>query len=136
MAIPFFYRFRLAQFLLLDSKETGAFAAMRASSRLMRGNSMHLFKLDLSFWWFYALDLLVTAICYADMLLAMLGIALPIDATFAFFATFVIYLAAQLALYWWRKNEVSTTYAYFYHVLSQPKEETPAPVAQNQPWYY
>ena len=136
IAVPFFYRFRMAQYLLLDGKETGALAAMRTSGKLMRGNGIALFKLDLSFWWFYALDLLVTTICYADMLLAMLGITLPVDATFAFFATFVAYLAAQLALYWWRKNEVSTTYAYFYHVLSQPKEETPAPVAQNQPWYY
>lgn len=132
LAIPFFYRFRQAQLILLDEPEKGALHAMRTSWQMMKGNCIVLFKLDASFWWFYVLEILVAAICYADWLLALLGVTLPVNATLAFFATFAIYLVAQLALYWWRKNEVETTYAIFYGALKQPKEAAPAP--QNLPW--
>ena len=132
LSIPFFYRLRMAQLILLDEPEKGALYAMRSSWRMTKGSASALLKLDLSFWWFYLLELLITAICYADKLLALLGIALPVDATFAFFATFVLYLLAQLALYWWRKNEVDTTYAVFYNALKQPKEAADTP--QNLPW--
>lgn len=132
MAAPFFYRFRMAQYILLDEPEKGAINAMRGSWQMTRGNAFSLLKLDFSFWWFYLLDLLVSAICYADALLAALKIELPVDATVAFFATFIVYLLCQLGLYWWRKNEVDTTYAVFYDGLKQPKP----PVAAKQPWSY
>ena len=131
-AAPFFYRFRQAQLILLDEPEKGALYAMRTSWQRMRGSCMALFRLDLSFLWFYLLDLLVTLICYADWLLASLGVTLPVDPTLAFFSTFILYLVAQLVLYWWRKNEVSTTYAVFYDALKQPKETAETP--QNLPW--
>ena len=136
LSAPFFYRFRMAQFVLLEEPEKGALNALRTSRRLMRGNAMTLFKLDVSFWWFYLLDLGVTAVCYADVLLALLGITLPVSATFSFFASFGVYLVCQLALYWWRKNEVDTTYAVFYDALKQPRQPKPAPVPQKQPWTY
>lgn len=136
LAAPFFYRFRLAQYVLLDAPEKGALNALRTSGRLMRGKAMTLFKLDISFWWFYLLDLLVSAVCYADALLALLGIALPVSADFAFFASFVLYLLLQLGLYWWRKNEVDTTYAVFYDALQQPQQKKTAPVPKKQPWTY
>jgi uncharacterized membrane protein len=132
LAIPFFYRFRQAQLILLDAPEKGALYALRTSWQQMKGNCLALFKLDLSFWWFYALELLATGICFADMLLLLLGITLPVDATLAFFAPFIIYLVAQIALYWWRKNEVATTYAVFYDTLMQTEESAPTP--QNLPW--
>ena len=136
LAAPFFYRFRLAQYVLLEEPEKGALNALRTSGRLMRGKAMALLKLDISFWWFYLLDLLVSAVCYADALLALLGITLPVSVTFAYFASFVLYLVLQLGLYWWRKNEVDTTYAVFYHALQQPQQKKPAPMPQKQPWTY
>lgn len=136
LAAPFFYRFRMAKFILLDVPEKGALSALRGSWRMTRGNAFALLKLDFSFWWFYLLDVLVTAICYADALLATLKIPLPVDSTTAFFATFVIYLGCQLALYWWRKNEVDTTYAVFYDALKQPRQANPAAIINNQPWSY
>ncbi len=124
LAAPFFYRFRLANFVLLDQPEKGALYALRTSRSLMRGNAMTLFKLDVSFWWFYGLDLLVSILCYADALLMLLGVALPVSTDAAFFISFFLYLLSQLGLYLWRKNEVSTTYAIFYDALKPPQEET------------
>ena len=42
---------------------------------------------------------------------------------FLFLLFFVLYLCAQLALYWWKRNEVAVTYAHAYLILC-PKEET------------
>ena len=121
---PFFYCFRIANFVLLDNPEKGALHAIRTGRRLMRGNIIKLFVLDLSFWWFYGLDLLVGLICYADVLLALLGVSLPVSADVAFFVTFGLYLLCQLGLYVWRRNEVSTTYALFYDALLPPQEDS------------
>ncbi len=125
VAAPFFYRFRLANFVLLDQPEKGALFALKTSRSLMRGNAMTLFKLDVSFWWFYALDLLVGIVCYADALLALLGVTLPVSADAAFFISFFAYLICQLGLYLWRRNEVSTTYALFYDALKPLQPQTP-----------
>ena len=131
LAAPFFYRFRLANFILLDQPEKGALFALKTSRSLMRGNTMALFKLDVSYWWFYALDLLVGIICYADALLVLLGVPLPVGADAAFFISFFAYLICQLGLYLWRRNEVSTTYAVFYDTLKQPKQKPGTPIPQN-----
>jgi len=136
LAAPFFYRFRQARFVLLTEPEKGALNALRTSRRLMAGNIFTMIRLDISFWWFYLLDLLVSAVCYGDALLSLAGIALPVSASFAYFAFFGLYLLLQLGLYWWRQNEVSTTYAVFYNALTQPRQEKPVPASKNQPWIY
>lgn len=133
LAAPVFYRFRMANFVLLDAPEKGALHALRTSRSLMRGNTMTLFKLDVSFWWFYGLDLLVSILGFADTILMLLGVTLPVSADAAFFASLGIYLICQLALYWWRRNEVSTAYVLIYDALQQPQ---PKPVPHNQPWTY
>lgn len=122
---PFFYCFRIATFVMLDKPEEGARHAIRAGRRLMRGNILSLFVLDLSFWWFYALELLIGVICYADVLLSLLGVTLPVSADAAFFITLGLYMLGQLGLYVWRKNRVSTTYALFYEALKTSVQETP-----------
>lgn len=137
LATPFFYRLRMAQYILLEDPQMGAFAALLQSNRMMKGNMWALIRLDLSFWWFYALDVLVSVICYADKLLMLVGVTLPVSVDVAFFVSFAVYLVCQLALYWWRKNEVSTTYAAFYEALKQPQPQPkPQPIPKNQPWDY
>lgn len=139
LATPFFYRLRMAQYILLEDPQMGALAAMLQSNRMMKGNMCALIKLDLSFWWFYVLDVLVSVICYADTLLTLAGVTLPVSADVAFFVSFGVYLVCQMALYWWRKNEVSTTYAAFYEALQQPRPQSQPkmqPVPKNQPWDY
>ena len=89
---------------LIENPRMGAFAALRKSRRLMRGNCISLLQLDLSFWWFYVLEVLLTVVCYADMLLPMVGIQLPFSSTVAFFLFYLLNLGGQVALYWWKKN--------------------------------
>ena len=113
------YIYRLAMFSLLDDEKTGAFAAMRNSRILTRGHRLQLFKLDLSFWWFYALEILVSAFSFLDLLLPLLGITLPIPAAVVTFIGFALYAAGELALYYWRKNEIYVTYAMVYNTLME-----------------
>lgn len=119
LCAPFFYRYRLAMYSLLDDEQTMALAAMRNSRILTKGQRMEIFKLDLSFWWFYACEVLAAALCFLDLILPSLGIALPLPREVVTFACFGIYAAAQLALHYWRKNEVNVTYAQVYNTLME-----------------
>lgn len=114
VAAPRFYSYRMAFFALLDDPKSGARMALRRSTLMMRGNRKDLFRLDVSFWWFYVLDGLTVALCYGDLLLSMLGIQLPIPADGAYFLFYVLYLAAQIGLYVWARNRVECTYAVGY----------------------
>lgn len=136
LCAPFFYRYRMAAFWLMDHPQNGALAAMHTSRKLMQGKRKALFCMDLKFWWFYLLDLLVTAICYGDLLLSTLGVALPISADASYFLFFGIYLVCQLILYYCVRNEVGVTYAHLYLKLTetQPEEQPQAPA--KQPWVY
>lgn len=116
---PFFYRYRLAMYSLLDDDQTMALAAMRNSRILTKGHRMAIFKLDLSFWWFYTCELLVAALGFLDLILPSLGIALPLPQAAVTFLCFGIYAAAQLALHYWRKNEINVTYAQVYNTLME-----------------
>lgn len=136
ITIPLFYRFRMASFALADVPRAGAFAALRSSSRMMRGNRWALFRLDLSFWWFYLLEGIAAALCYGDVLLALIGIDLPISANVSYFLFYAIGLAGQTALYCWAKNHVTVTYAKVYEALRLPAVQKPAPIPRNQPWSY
>ena len=117
ISLPFYYRYRMAAYYLLDETEKGAVAALRASRKLMRFLCMDLFKLDLKFWLYYLLDLLITAVCYGDMLLPLLGIQLPFNGDAAYFIFLVAYAILQLVLYCWKRTEVEVTYAGAYCFL-------------------
>ena len=117
-----FYRIRMAELWLLDHPGRGAFAAIINSFKLMNRNCIATFKIDLRFWWFFGLEMLITLLLYADMLLTALGITLPFDANVAYLVSLGAYLIAQLALYVWKQNEVSVTYAHLYGAL-KPTEE-------------
>lgn len=90
---------------------------------MMYGSRIALFKLDLSFWWFFALEILVAVIAYCDSLLPLMGIPLPMGSTVSYYLFFILSSVCQLALYWWKKGEVDMTYAHVYHALSQPRQE-------------
>ena len=120
-----FFRFRLAELWLLDHPEGGALKALRTSKRLMQGNWKAMFRIDLTFWWFYLLDLLVSILCYGDVILDALGMEMTTDAFGTYLLFFCLYVWAQMALYWWKRNEVAVTYAHAYLTLlpEEPTEE-------------
>ena len=53
--IPLSYRLRLVQLIIMDEEKIGAREAIRFSFRLTKGSCWQLFRLDLSFWWYYLL---------------------------------------------------------------------------------
>lgn len=130
-AVPLYYRLRLMDYVVLDRPEKGAMYAMRVSKSVMRGKRMDLFKLDLSYWWFYLLEALVLALCYGDVILAMLGVDLGMSQTVAFFVFYASALVAQLGLYVWKKPVLMATYARYYDaVRPRPQEDVYPPVGE------
>ena len=117
LVIPVSYRLRLADFRIMDDPKCGAFAALLHSNRLMRYNCVDLFRLDLSFWWYYLGNFIVTLLCYGDTLLPALGITLPFSDNLAFFLFYILGIAAQVALHWYALNHITVTYAKFYDAL-------------------
>ena len=122
MLVPMFYRYRLANYILMDKPAYGALRAMTESQVLMRKNCFALFKLDLSLWWYYLLTGISLAICYGDVILSMLGIALPWSDTVSYFLFYGLFLAVQFVLYYFFGNRIGVTYALAYEAL-KPQEE-------------
>ncbi len=128
--IPVFYRLRLAELALTDGAP-GARASFRISSLLSRGKRLFLFRLDLSFWWYYLGLLLCAGISYSDVLLSLLGINLTGDVWMLLFSTLSI--LAQLLFFWHFAPFVNTTVATAYDRLRS--EHTPSdtpPVIENK----
>ena len=124
VAAPRFYHYRMAFFALLDDPQAGARMALRRSTLMTHRQRLEIFKLDLSFWWFYALDGLTLVLCYGDSILKLLGVSLPISAEASYFLFYGLYLAAQLSLYVWARNGVECTYAAGYDDLCRKLTET------------
>lgn len=133
-AVPIFYRLRMADYLILDESGTGALAAMGQSMRLMRRKGTALFSLDLSFWWFYALEILTACVGYGDVLLPQMGVALPVSEDAAFFLFFFLHIVCQLGLYLFAKAKVEMTYGVFYENLEKTPAAPAAPARTN--WDY
>lgn len=123
LAAPRFYNYRLAFYALLDDPKAGARMALGRSTVMMRGRKLDVFKLDLSFWWFYLLEVLTMALCYGEVILGWMGIQLPMDVEMASYLFYGLYLAAQLGLYVWAQNGVECTYAAGYDALLRELEE-------------
>jgi uncharacterized membrane protein len=114
--IPLLYRFRLADWAIMDQTPR-ALAAFSLSGICTRGNRFSLFQLDLSFWWYYGLQLLAAILAYGDTLLTALGV--NVNANAAFFAFYILSLAIQLLIAWRFAPRVQTTYALAYENLLQ-----------------
>lgn len=122
-AAPKYYSYRMADYCLLDNPKAGAMVALRRSTLMLHKNRLALLKLDLRFWWFYLLDGLTVVLCYGDTLLALAGIALPMDQQVAYFLFYLLYLAGQVSLYVWARNKVECTYAAAYECLKADLDE-------------
>ncbi len=119
-----FFRFRLAEMWLLDHSGNSALLALRSSRKAMRGNFKAMLRIDLSFWWFYLLEILITVLRYSNVILKSFGMEMTTDAFSHYLIFFSLYIWAQMALYWWKRNEVAVTYAHAYMALCP--QETPA----------
>ena len=132
---PIFYRFRLSDLHLLEYPEEGAFQALAASTRLMRGSYGAMLRLDLHFWWYHGLHLLVLLLGSAGIFIPFAGIQLPIPSDVVPVITATLFALFSLALAWWKKNPVRVAYVHAYEILQDPPAE-PEPEPGNQPWTY
>ena len=126
------YRFRMVNYLLLDHPGMGAREALHLSRYQMRGHKADLFKLDLSFLWFYVLQVLASVIAYGDYLIAFFDIPIGFSAEVAFFVFLLLSLACQGILYYRARNKVEVTYATFYCATQLPIHKDTAP--EQNPW--
>lgn len=120
--------YRMVDYLLIDRPQLGAFGALRESRRMMQGNMKMMLRVDLSFWWYYLLQALVSVLVYLNMVLALFSIGLPPE--ILYWGTVVLYLAADFALRYFFSNKVAVTYALFYDSLC-PKQEQSGAVLGN-----
>lgn len=123
--LPAYYGYRMTNFCIADSPRQGALAALHRSKTMLRRNRIALFRLDLSMWWFYVLQFLISAVCYGDMILPALGITLPWSSTFSYYFFFVLSLVLQIVTYYFLMNRVYVAYALAYEGLQGPKEPEP-----------
>ena len=114
------YGFRMSLYLLMD-RPVGGVRAHFESLRLMRGRKWQLFKLDLRFWWYHGLGLLILGVGYLDVILGLLGLPMPMDETVMFFLTLAVYCGLQLLLSLWKKCEVDGAYVLAYEQIANPE---------------
>ena len=117
LVIPASYRLRLAQYLLMENKALGAWRAIRTSSKVMRRNCFKMLFLDLSYWWYYLIPMLLIVPAYADVLLPLLKLELPVDPAVLYIAGNVIYVLLSLIFECAARPRVQTTYALAYDAL-------------------
>ena len=102
------YRLRLVEFALVDGRER-ALQNMLESNRNMRGKCGFLFRLDLSFWWYFLLQVLASVLAYGDLL---------IGGDVAYWVFCLLSAGVQLLLGWAFLPRVQTTYALVYDMLA------------------
>jgi len=117
--VPLFYRYRMSDYILLDSEKPSALLAIRKSTEMMRGNAMRLFVLDLRLWWYYLLLLVSGLLSYGDLLLPSLGISLPFSEDWALLFFSLLSTAMQFAYFYLFRGQVETVYACAYTSLKE-----------------
>lgn len=120
--LPATYQYRMVNYVLMHDPRIGAMHALRESKKMMRRNRWALFKIDLSLWWFYAVSILATAVCYGEEPLAMVGINVALPDWASYFLFYVLFLGITFASNMLLKGKVGVVYAMFFDAV-RPKEE-------------
>ena len=128
LILPAYYRFRMVDFCLADDPQNGAIYALTKSRFLMRRNCFALFRLDLTLWWFYAAQVLISLVCYGDILLPMLGVTFPWSDAVSYYLFFGLSLLLQLVLYWFGLNRATAAYAVVYDILQADMPQPAQPI--------
>lgn len=131
--IPAWYGYRMVTFCIADNPRKGALASLHQSKMMLRRNRFALFRLDLTMWWFYALQILFSCLAYGDVILPMLGISLNWNPTFSYYFFFLLSLVLQVLTYYFLLNRVNVTYAVAYDTLLN-REESPVLQEENLPF--
>lgn len=123
--VPLFYRLRLAQYVILEDPQRGALAAMAESMRLTKKHCTQLLRLDLRFWWYHLISLLLAMLAYGDYILPALGVDLPFSPELAYMLFYCLYAAGTIAQHYAFRPQVTVTYAAAYDTLRTPPQQLP-----------
>ena len=107
------YVLRFAAFAVMDGR--GAISSLFYSLWLSFKNFGKLIRLDLSFWWFYLLQVLITVVSVVGMALLLLLSVSPVVSIFPPFGLGMLCLGLLL---WQYQGKVLTSYALLYDAIS------------------
>ncbi len=96
VAVPLLYRFRMCNYLLMEDERAGVMASFGISSRMTKGERKNLFLLDLSFWWYHLLTVLISLIIYVPDFLNDIGVNLPVNYETANLLAYIVYIICYL----------------------------------------
>ena len=122
MMIPVSYRLCMAKLVILDDPRAGAFRAVAESFKMTRRNCMALFKLDLSFWWYYLLTVLVSALSMAEVFL-------PMSEAMAW-GSYAAALLLQAGIYYFFRPKLEVSRCLIYNAI-RPKPQQNGVVLGN-----
>lgn len=129
LAVPIFYRLRLATYRILDEDRPGALQALSQSRRLMKGNCMALFLLDLSYWWYYMLSALLGILPWVSDWVSLPGFWGNGDWLYA--GSYILYALGMFVLQYFAIAKMQTTYCLFYDKVMDA--QAPAPTLDTAP---
>lgn len=123
--IPKIYSIRLSFYRIADDDRPGALISIAQSKRMMRGHRWLLAKLDLSFWWYYLLQVLLAALLELPVYLA--GSVIPMRPELLALIAVVVQSLGSLWLYYKFLLKVEVSYALFYDTLLEAHKAPPPP---------
>ena len=131
--LPMSYSYRMSFYRIMDNNPPRARRAIAQSRAMMKGRKWKLFRLDLSFWWYYLLQVLVSAvtIIVAEQLY---GVIPGVDLLCS-----IVLCGFQFLIYRIYLAYVETTYALFYDRVLQlhlPQYPTGAPEQYQTPMQF
>lgn len=131
LLVPMIYRLRFSELVLIDNPRFGGFRASLESFRITRRRWTPILKLDLSFWWYHVLTLLVGMLCYADLIMPLFGFALPWSAEINGLVFYGLYLVAQVLVYYFLRPRLEVSKSLIYNEFLPKEEENQGVVLGN-----
>lgn len=128
-ALPFWYRYRMARWLIMDKPGTGGMQAMFVSQIMTRYRRMEMFKLDLKFWWYYLLQALAVGVGIA-------GAFVPVN--WGYWLCLIASYALQLVVNILGRPRLEAAWAHCYEYMlhnapPEPKKAMPID-SKDLPW--
>lgn len=133
LVLPLYYRYRMVNYILLQQPEVGGMQAMFFSKVMTFGHRMELFKLDLSFWWYYLINALASAAVVGDLVLIACGVRLPLPALAVQWIFMLLSAILQFAAFMWGRPKMELAFAQAYRDLSVPREMPGGDVVDAEP---
>lgn len=131
LVIPTLYRLRLARYLVMEEDALTPWKAIRTSGKVMRRKGFSMLALDLSFWWYYLIQVILMLPAYVGVL-ENLGITLPIDSAVLYLGGNALYAVLTLAFECAVAPKVITTYALAYEALMEEYQAANPPAQEAQ----